>query len=124
MEGKEGETMDQPVSIDAHVEGVLVTETREEFCSYDNPLLVQRHSTEDVVFRFQPEGQPGSSNWVFNHPSDDTVAAEFGPNAPFLETSLGQAIFEYGTTRPSYLTPTQESPTSQEAFRPLYQSLE
>ena len=41
VEGNEGETMDQPTSIDSHVEGVLVTETREEFSSYDNPLLVQ-----------------------------------------------------------------------------------
>ena len=124
VEGNEGETMDQPAIADSHVEGVPVTETREEFSSYDNPLLVQQPSTEDTTFHFPMEGHPGSSNWVFNHQSDDTVAIEFGPNAPFWVTSLGQAICEYRTNRTSYVTPIQYPPTTQEVFRPLHQSLE
>ena len=105
MEGNEGETMEQPATSNYHVEGVPVNEMREEFSSYDNPLLVQQPSTEDISFLFPTEGQPGSSNWVFNHPSHDTVATYFGSNDLFWETPLGKSISEYGTTRPSYVTP-------------------
>ena len=43
------------------------------------------------------EGQASSSNWTFNHPPDEVVEAEYGPNASFWRTSLGQSIADYGT---------------------------
>ena len=88
-EGNKGETMDQPTTIEYHVEGVLVIEFGKEFSSYENPLLVQQTSTEDMTFHFQTEGQPGAPYLVFNHPSDDTVVAEFGSTAPFWNNSIG-----------------------------------
>ena len=81
MEGNEGETMEQLDSVDSHVEDVPVTRTREDFSTYDNPL-VQWPPTTDSTFHF-PMGQSGSSDWVFNHSLDYTVGAKFSPNAPF-----------------------------------------
>ena len=108
LERNEGETMDQLDSVDSHVEDVPVTETREAFSTYHKPL-VQLPPVADSTFHFQMKFQPISSDWVFNHPSDDTVGAEFGSNDPFWRTSLGQSIYEYGTTTakadPSVLTP-------------------
>ena len=88
MEGNEGETMEQTTSIDSHVEDVPVTITREEFSTYDNPL-VQQPPMIDSTFHFPMEIQPGSLDWVFNHPSDDTTGTKFCPNAHFWRTSLG-----------------------------------
>ena len=76
------EATDQGVMVDSHVEGNLVVEFGEEFTTYDNPL-VKEPPMVDTTFHFPMEGRAGSSNWVFNHPSDDTRGAKFGPNAPF-----------------------------------------
>ena len=54
MEGNEGETMDRETSVDSHVQYVLVTQNREEFSTYDNPL-VHHHSTADSTFHFPME---------------------------------------------------------------------
>ena len=43
-EESEGETMDQPTMEDSHVEGVMVTESKEEISSFENPLIVQQPS--------------------------------------------------------------------------------
>ena len=57
------------------------------------------------------EGQPHAPDWVFNHSSDDTMETEFGRVDAFWKTSLGQAVSEYRTTRPYYVTPIQETTT-------------
>ena len=88
MEGNEGEIMDQPATTNSHVEAVLVIESREEISYFQSPFIVQQPSTKDTTFCFQMEGHPGAPDWVFNYPSDDIVAVEFGPAAPFWETSL------------------------------------
>ena len=69
------------------------------------------------------EGQPGTFDWTVNHPPDQTIEAEYGPNAPFWITSLGQTIADYGTTttepEPSTLSPlrrTLENVPSNEEF--------
>ena len=75
--GMERETMEQPTTVDSHVEGVLVDEPKEEVSSFENPstpAIVQQISTKDMAFGFQMEGQPSAHDWVFTHPSDDTVA--------------------------------------------------
>ena len=54
MEGNEGETMDRETSVDSHVQYVSVTQTREEFSTYDNPL-VEHPSTADSTFHFPME---------------------------------------------------------------------
>ena len=60
---------------------------------------------------------------MFNHPFADIVALEFGLVAPFWDISLGQYISEYGTTRPSYVTPIQETTPSDEFFRPVQDNI-
>ena len=96
MEGHEFQTMEQTASTRAHVENTSSTETREYFSVYNNPLV-------------QMPPVAGSSNWMFNHPPDETIEVEYGPNSPFCRTSLRQSIAEYGTTTtepdPSILSP-------------------
>ena len=78
----------------------------------------------DTTFHFPMEGQTDALDWLFNHPLDDTVGAEFGPNAPFWRTSLWKSISEYGTTRPSYVTPMREFPSNEKLFKGLQPSID
>ena len=110
------ETIDQGATTDSHVEGNLVVEVGEEFSRYDNPLVEMSPMT-DTTFHFLMEGYVGSSNWVINHPFDDIEGTKYVPNAPFWRTYLGQAIFEFGTTRPSFVNPTWDSPWNEEKFK-------
>ena len=45
--------------------------------------------------------QPSMGNISFHSPIeghvDDTMRPDYGPNAPFLDTSIGQAIASFGT---------------------------
>ena len=45
--------------------------------------------------------QPSEGNTSFHSPTeghfDDTTRANYGPNAPFWDTSIGQAIASFGT---------------------------
>ena len=123
MEGNEGETMDQPTCDNSHVEYVPTTKIREYFSTYDNHL-VQQPPTVDSTFHFPPKGKLSSSYWVFNHPSDDTIGTESGPNAPFWKTSLGQSISDSRTTttelEPSILSPLRkvirDAPSNAKSF--------
>ena len=83
------ETKDQPVTTDSGVEGNPVLEAEEEFISYDNSLEVQQPPVDDTTFHVPMEGQPSSYYWVFSHPSDDTVGAQFAPNDLLWRNSLG-----------------------------------
>ena len=84
--------MYQPPS--SHVECVPVIEFGEELFSFQSLEIVQQPSIEDTTFHFRTKGQLGAPNCVFNHPSDDTVPAEFVPNDPFWKTYLSQSISE------------------------------
>ena len=55
------------------------------------------------------EGYSSAQDWVFSQPSDDPVASEFDLTAPFLNTSLVQTIYEYGTTTLSYVMPPRDT---------------
>ena len=65
------EATNQGATTDSHVEGNLVMEVGEEFTTCDN-LLVELPPMTDNTFHFPMEGHVGSSNWVVNHPSNDT----------------------------------------------------
>ena len=77
------------------------------------------------------EGQADSSNWTFNHPPDEAVEAEYGPNSPFWRTSLGVSIANYGTTttepEPSILSPLrrrlENAPSNEEFFQEYIEHL-
>ena len=74
----------------------------------------------DIAFHFLMEGHFGSSNLVVDHLCDDTEGTEYRLNAPFWITSLGQAIFEFGTTRPSFFNP----PSTEETYRRLQPNMD
>ena len=80
MEGQEGITMEQPASANALVGTALASETREDFNIYMNPL-VQLPPTTDVSIHTSLEGH-----------GDTPAPPDYGPNAPFWRTSMGQAI--------------------------------
>ena len=82
LEGHEGETMKRTTFVDARIETTSATETREYFSVYNNPL-VQLPPATNTTFYFQMEGQPGTSDWTVNHPPDQTIEVEYGPDAPF-----------------------------------------
>ena len=117
------EATDQGVKADSHVEGNPVVEVREELTTYDNPL-VKKLPMADNTFHFPMEGHLGSSNWVVNHPSDDTEGTKYGPSAPFWKTSLGQSIYEFGTTRPSFVNPSRDAPWNEEMFRRVHPTID
>ena len=89
--------MERLASVDARIDNIVATETIKYFSVCDNPL-VEMHPAANLPLRSSTEGQAGSSNQTFNHPPDEAVEAEQGPNDPFWRTSLGQAIVDYGTT--------------------------
>ena len=51
-----------------------------------SPPLVQQPSPENTLFHSPTEGHV-----------DDTTRPDYGPNAPFWDTSIGQAIASFGT---------------------------
>ena len=69
---------------DSHVEGSLVVESREQFTAYVNPL-VQQPPTADTSFHSPMEGR-----------TDSPVETEYGPNAPFWRTSMGNPFPSFG----------------------------
>ena len=113
------EAINQGVTVVSHVEENIIGEVGEEFTTYDNPLDEQPPMA-DIAFHFLMEGHFGSSNLVVDHLCDDTEGIEYHLNAPFWITSLGQAIFEFGTTRPSFFNP----PSNEETYRRLQPTMD
>ena len=70
-----------------------VVERGDQFASYVTPL-VQQSPTADTSFHSLMEGR-----------IDSPVETKYGPNAPFWITSMGQALSEFGVTRPSFENP-------------------
>ena len=96
-EGRKGETMDQPITIDPHVEGIPVTGSGEEYSSFEIPFtptskVVKQPSSRDSTFQFPVEGYSGAQYWVFSQPLDDLIASDSSSTTPFWDTSLKQTI--------------------------------
>ena len=117
------EAINQGVVVDSIMEGNLVVEVGEEFTTCDN-LLVEHPPTTDNTFHFSMEGHVGSSYWVVDCPYNDTKETKYGPNAPFWRTYLGQAISEFGTTRPSFVNPVRDAPWNEEMFRRFHPTID
>ena len=58
------------------------------------PPLVEKASSRNASYVIPTPSGAGINRF---HP-DEMVAPIFGPNAPFLETTLGQFISQFGTT--------------------------
>ena len=89
MEGQEGVTMEQSASANVHIGTALASETKEVFIVYTNPL-VQLPLATNASVHSSLEGR-----------IDSPIPPDYGSDAPFWRTSMGQAIFEFGIIRPS-----------------------
>ena len=93
------EAIDQGATTSSHEEENIVVESGEQFTSYINPL-VQQPPLANTSFHLHMEG-------CTNNPD----APEYGSDAPFWRTSMGQAISSFGVNRTS---PEQTSPGEEE----------
>ena len=84
VEGQEGVTMEQPASANVPVGTALASETREDFTVYTNPL-VQFPPVADAFMHSPLEGHV-----------DSPTPPDYGSDAPFWRTSMGQDISEFG----------------------------
>ena len=84
------EAIDQGVSTTSRVGDNVVVESGVPYSSH-SPPLVQYPSQGDSSFHSPMEGHV-----------DDTTCPDYGPNAPFWDTSIGQAIASFGTHLNSY----------------------
>ena len=107
MEGQEGVTMEQPASANVPVGTILASESREYFTIYTN-LLVQLTPTTDVSIHLPLEGHVNTSSPL-----------DYGLDAPFWRTSMGQDIAEFRVIRPSPRNP----PLGKEEHRRINASL-
>ena len=55
---------------------------------------------------------------------DGPDETEYGPNAPFWITSMGQAISKFGVTRPSFVNPPIGTELCEELYRRFQPSFE
>ena len=89
VKGQEGITMEQLASGNVPVGNTLASEIREEFTVFTNPL-VQLPPAADVFMHSPFEGRV-----------DSLTPPDYGLDAPFWRTSMGQAIVEFGVIIPS-----------------------
>ena len=89
VEGQEGVTMEQPASTNVPIGTSLASETREYFTIYTNPL-VQLPPAADAYVNSPLEGHV-----------DSPTPLDYGLDAPFWRTSMGQDIAKFEVIRPS-----------------------
>ena len=87
------EATDQGSTTTVHVEENLVVESEDQFTSYVTPL-VQQPRVGDTSFHGPMEGHV-----------DSIVCPDYGLDASFWRTSMGQSMFEFGVIRPSFENP-------------------
>ena len=46
-----------------------------------------------------------SFHYLMEGHTDSPIETKYGPNAPFWRTYMGQALFKFGVTRPSFENP-------------------
>ena len=108
VEGHEGVNMEQPASANVPVGTALDSETREDFTIYTNSLL-QLPPAVDASMHSPLEGH-----------IDSPIPPDYGLDAPFWRTSMGQSISEFRVIRPSPGNP----PLGEEEHRRINASLD
>ena len=83
------EAIDQGAATTSHREENIVVESGDQFTSYTNPLAQQPPIT-DICFHPHVEGR-----------TDSPIPPEYGPDALFWRTSMGQNIASFGVNRTS-----------------------
>ena len=92
------QAIDHGAATNSQVGDNVVTESGGPYPSH-SPPLVQQPSRGNTSFHSPIEGHV-----------DDTTCPDYGPNAPFWDTSIGQAIASFGTC-PTYsedISPNEE----------------
>ena len=92
------EAIDQGAATNSQVGENVVAESGDPYPSH-GPPLVQQPSRGNISFHFPIECHV-----------DNTTHPYYGPNAPFWDTSMGQAIASFGT-RPTFseeISPNEE----------------
>ena len=79
------EAINQGVATNSQVGDNVVAENGDPYPSH-SPPLVQKPSQGNTSFHSPTEGHV-----------DDTTHSDYGPNVPFWDTSIGQAITSFGT---------------------------
>ena len=79
------EAINQGAATNSQVGENLVAESGDPYISHAPPLA-QQHSRGNTSFHSPIRGHV-----------DDTTHPDYGPNAPFWDTSIGQAISSFGT---------------------------
>ena len=79
------EAIDQGAATTSQVGDNVVAESRGPYPSH-SPPLVQQPSRGNTSLHSPIEGHV-----------DDTTRLDYGPNAPFWDTSIGQGIASFGT---------------------------
>ena len=79
------EAIDQGATTTSQVGDNVVAKSRGPYPSH-SPPLVQQTSQGNTSFHSPTEGHV-----------DDTTHPDYGPNAPFWDNSIGQAIASFGT---------------------------
>ena len=79
------ESIDQGSATNSQVGENVVIESGDPYPS-QGPPLVQKNSMGNILFHSPMEGHV-----------DDTTCPDYGPNAPFWDTSMGQVVSLFGT---------------------------
>ena len=95
------EAIDQGAATTSQVGDNVVAESGGPHSSH-SPPLVQQTSWGNTSFHSPMESHV-----------DDTTCPDYGPNAPFWDTSIGQAIASFGT----YLNSSEEVSPNEEECR-------
>ena len=92
------EAIDQGAATNSQVGENVIAESRDPYPLH-GPPLVQQPSRGNISFHSPMEGRV-----------DDTTYPDYGPNAPFWDTSMGQAIDLFGTrpTSSEDISPNEE----------------
>ena len=92
------EAIDQGADINSQVGENVVVESEDPYPS-QGPPLVKQSSSGNILFLSPMKGHV-----------DDTTRPDYGPNAPFWDTSMGHAIASFGThpTSSEDISPSEE----------------
>ena len=97
----------QGAATTSQVEENIVVKSGDQFTFYTNPLA-QKPPIADISFHSHVEGH-----------SDNPAPSEYGQDAPFWRTSIGQAIASFGVNRPSL----EQSSPGEEEYRQIQASI-
>ena len=101
------EAINQGATTSSHEEENILVESGDQFTSYYNPLAQHPPMANNS---FHPH---------MEHRIDSPAAPEYGPDAPFWRTSMGQDISSFGVNR----TSPKQTCSDEEEYRQIQASI-